>query len=151
LVYETAASMNGAERSLRLAIKNQGEQACSLSGIPAISLEDGSGAEIASVAVRQTGTTSLSGVVVPPVHEVASDPAREGQLLNVVLPGSGEASFEIGWSSGDSCPLVSRIAIGFAGMATASEPRPARFSIDHAMRVCDGEVRITSLLPGSSI
>jgi hypothetical protein len=154
-VYEAAATMNGEERSLRLAIKNNGEAACHLAGSPSISLEDQSGASIASIAIRQTGTLSLTGVVEPPMREVASTSASTAQSVDVVLPPSGEASFEIGWSSGDDCPVVSSIAIGIApamssGTNAEGLPKP-RFSINHSLKVCNGEVRVTSLLTGSSV
>src|SRR5271156_1254745 len=76
-VYEAAASMNGENgevRSVRLALKNIGANACRLSGYPAIELEDENGAAIASIAVRQTGSTSLSGAVVAPAVKTSSTP-----------------------------------------------------------------------------
>ena len=151
-VYEAAAAMNGAERSLRLAIKNNGESACHLAGSPSIILEDASGASIASIAIRQTGSSSLTGVVAPPVREVISSPP---QSVDVVLPPLGEASFEIGWSSSDDCPVVSSIAVSMAtGIASGpgtDGPSSPRFAINHPIKVCNGEVRVTSLLTGSSV
>lgn len=156
-VYEAAATMNGDERSLRLAVKNNGEAACHLAGSPSISLEDAGGASIASIAVRQTGASSLTGVIAPPMRDVASGSANPAQSVDVVLPPSGEASFEIGWSSGDECPVVSSISIGLApgleaGLQSGGNADGlTRFTISHSLKVCKGEVRVTSLLIGSSV
>lgn len=160
-VYEVAAATNGVERSLRLAIKNNGESACHLAGSPSISLEDASGASVASIAIRQTGASSLTGVVAPPMREVESSLASPAQMVNFVLPPSGEASFEIGWSSGDDCPVVSSIGVGIGvGIAPGTSsatgvPKPkfagSQFVINHSLKVCNGEVRVTSLLVGSSV
>jgi hypothetical protein len=151
-VYEAAASTNGAERTLRLAFKNQGEERCRLAGSPSIALEDENGAAIASIAVRQTGESSVAGVVAAPSSQAASaSPATPPQVVNIVLPPSGEASFEIRWSSGDECPLVSSIAISIGGSAPASRAAANNFAISRPLKVCNGEVRITSLLAGASV
>jgi hypothetical protein len=150
-VYEAAASTNGAERSLRLAFKNRGETACRLAGSPSIVLEDENGAAIASISVRQTGESSVSGVVAAPSSQTASASPGTPRAVDIVLSPSGEASFEIQWSSGDECPLVSSIAIGIGAPATASATSASGYSINRPLKVCNGEVQITSLLSGASV
>src|SRR5271165_918535 len=108
-VYEVAASMNGLTRSVRMALKNVGANGCRLSGYPAIELEDENGAAIASIAVRQTGAASLSGAVAAPVRDTSA-PAAASPVDIVLRPGS-EANFEIGWSSGEGCSVVSRFTV----------------------------------------
>jgi hypothetical protein len=154
-VYEAAAAMNGDERSLRLAIKNNGKAACHLAGSPSISLEDAIGSPVASLTIRQTGASSLAGAIAPPMRDVASISASPAQSVDVVLPPSGEASFEIRWSSGDDCQSVASIGIaldtGVAGAANADAAPKPMFAIHHSLKVCNGEVRVTSLLAGSSV
>lgn len=150
-VYEAAATIDGDQRGLRLAIKNHGEAACHLAGSPTISLEDASGVAIAGIAIRRTGVASLIGVVAPPMREALSPEVGPARSVDFVLPPSGEASFEIGWSSGDGCPEVSSIAVGVASASKAEGASAPRFAIHHPLRVCGGEVRVTSLLAGSSV
>lgn len=150
-VYESAATTNGEERGLRLAIRNNGEASCRLDGSPTISLLDESGAAIASIAVRQTGASSLTGVVGPPMREAASTSASPAQGVDFVLEPSGEASLEIGWSSGEDCPAVASIALGMAPSSDADGAPTPTFAINHSLKVCGGEVRVTSLLTGGSV
>jgi hypothetical protein len=150
-VYEAAASTSGAERTLRLAFKNRGAKTCRLAGSPAIVLEDEKGAAIANIAVRQTGESSVSGFVAAPSSQTASAAPAAPQTVDIVLSPSGEASFEIRWSSGDDCPLVSSIAIGIAAPSPDTPASAGSFAINRSLKVCNGEVRITSLLSGASV
>jgi len=142
-VYEVAASMNGDNRVLRLAIKNLSNTACTVSGRPAIELQDDEGRIIASVAVRQTGSASLTGTVTASL--VASETSSG---MAMVLAPSSAATFEIGWSGGDECPVVSRFTISMPGQQTGGDDEAvpaARFTIAHSLSVCGGEVRVTAL------
>lgn len=154
-VYEAAASMKGEARVVRLALKNNGATACRLSGYPAIALEDEHGVTIASIAVRQTGAASLSGTVAAPVREAAVESGAASAAVDVVLRPEGEASFEIGWLSGDACPLVSRFTVALpAARETASEVNPSlsgTFTINRALNVCNGEMQITALRAAGSV
>jgi len=149
-VYEAAASMNGDARSVRLALKNVGANACRLSGYPAITLEDEYGAAIASIAVRQTGAASLSGAVVAPVVKAsaASGAGATGPVDIVLRPGN-KANFEIGWSSGEGCPVVSRFTVALPESSpTAGEESATAsgsFTINRALNVCNGELQVTAL------
>jgi hypothetical protein len=141
--------MNGATRSLRLAFHNLGASACRLSGSPLIALEDDTGATFENIAVRQTGAADVLGVVAAPTAQKVT--STLAQSVDVVLRPSGEATFEIRWLSGDDCPLVSRIAIGIASPNEVKAMPANSFSISHPLRVCNGEVHISSLLAGSSV
>jgi len=148
--------MNGAERSLRLAFKNRGQAACRLNAAPSIALLDQDGTPMASITIKQTGESSLSGAVTGPVQGVAATSSsagnnNSGNNLDVVLRPSSEASLQIGWSSGEGCPLVSRFAIGIPDAGSADSNVPIVFTIEHPVTVCGGEVRVTSLLAGDSV
>ncbi len=143
-VYETAASMDGDARVVRLALKNRGESTCWISGFPAIKLEDEKGMVIANVAIHQTGRASLTGTVTAP-DQVAALPLK---AMHVVLRPAGEASFEIGWSSGDQCPLVSRFKVELPQTPNESGATSAlsgMFTINRALNVCGGELQVTAL------
>ncbi len=154
-VYEAAASTNGDARVVRLALKNNGAAACRLSGYPAIELQDEHGAAIASIAVRQTGAASLSGTVAAPVREAAAQSGAASAAVDVVLRPAGEASFEIGWSTGDGCPLVSHFTVALpAAQDAGSEGSPSlagTFTINRKLNVCNGEMEVTALRPAGSI
>jgi hypothetical protein len=139
-VYEAAASMNGDNRTLRLAFKNRGEAACSLSGYPAIELQDDRGVPVASIAVHQTGSASLSGTV-----GSSAQNAAETEPVMIVLRPSSEATFEIGWLSGDGCPVVSRFSIAMPRTVVSGSTFSGSFLISHPVNVCKGEVMVTSL------
>jgi hypothetical protein len=158
-VYEAAASMNGVARVVRLALKNNGASACSLSGYPAIELQDEHGVAIASIAVRQTGASSLSGTIAAPVREAAlaegGSAASEAGAVDVVLRPAGEASFEIGWSTGETCPVVSRFTVALPAArdaaSTASPSLAGTFTINRALNVCNGEMQVTALRAVGSV
>lgn len=158
-VYEAAASMNGESRVVRLALKNNGGSACSLSGYPAIELQDEHGVAIASIAVRQTGASSLSGTVAAPVREAAlaegGSAANEAGAVDVVLRPAGEASFEIGWSTGETCPVVSRFTVALPAArdtaSSASSSLAGTFTINRALNVCNGEMQVTALRAAGSV
>ena len=143
-VYEVGASMNGENRVIRLAFKNRSDVACSLSGYPGIELQDDKGLPIASIAVHQTGSASLSGTVTTSVENAATSPA-----VAIVLRPSGAATFEIGWSDGGNCPLVSRIMISMPGagfMRDSQNTLSGYFTKSHPLNVCGGEVRMSTLV-----
>jgi hypothetical protein len=143
-MYEAAASMNGDARVVTLAFKNRGSAVCRLSGYPSIELQDESGVGIAGIAIRQTSALSLSGTVVGRVED-----ASAGAPVDVVLRPSAEATFEIGWSSGDGCPLVSRFTVAVPGEAASGDNASTfsgSFTVNHPLNVCNGEVRVTALM-----
>jgi hypothetical protein len=154
-VYEAAASTNGDARVVRLALKNNGATPCRLSGYPVIELQDELGAAIASIAVRQTGAASLSGTVAAPVREAAAQSGAASAAVDVVLRPAGEASFEIGWSTGDGCPLVSHFTVGLPvarDAGSGGNPSLAgTFSINRALNVCNGEMQVTALRAAAAI
>jgi len=152
-VYEAAASMNGQTRTVRLALKNIGANSCRLNGYPAIELEDENGAAIANIAVRQTGAASLSGAVVAPVVKTSSGTAASS-AVDIVLRAGSQASFEIGWSSGEGCPLVSRFTVALPETPASGEESAApsgSFTINRALNVCNGEMQVTALRAGGAV
>lgn len=158
-VYEAAAATNGQSRSLTLAIKNRGASSCRLTGRPEIALLDQTGAPVAGIAVQQMSELQVSGSVVPPTAPSARVPAAQvssgaspqpaSQEIDIVLLPSGEANFEIGWSSGDACPLVSRFSVSLSqpgGEAGKGDTNlRGSFSINHALNVCNSAVQVTFL------
>ena len=148
-VYETAASMNGESRVVRLAIKNSGKSVCRLSGYPAIELQGEDGAPVAGIAIRQTGAASLIGTVVTPIRE-----ASQSSAVKIVLRPGAEANFEVGWSTGEGCPLVSKFEVGLprepAATPEVSAAGSGVFTISHALSVCGGELQVTALRAGGA-
>jgi hypothetical protein len=49
-----------------------------------------------------------------------------------------EAWFEVGWTTGPGCPVVSRISVSAPGASQS-------FTVNHPLTVCDGRVQITTL------
>jgi hypothetical protein len=141
-VYETAAVVNGNRRILTIAFENRGATACSISGYPEVQLQDEDGNALANIAIRQTSTLTLAGTV------VASTEGRAPSPVVIVLRPSGEATFQVGWSSGEGCPVVSRLTVAVPDHAKSTEatkPAVESLSIDRPLTVCDGEVRVTAL------
>jgi hypothetical protein len=140
--------MNGDDRTVRLAFKNRGATACRLSGYPAIELQDDRGNPIASIKVRRTGTASFTGSVAPPLKSTT-----ENQPVDIVLRPGAEASFDIGWTSGDNCPLVSKFTVAAPGIgsATTAATFAGSFAINHPLNVCNGELRISPLAGSGTV
>ena len=139
-VTEIAAAVNGKYRAVKLAFDNQGLTACRLGGYPSISLLEQDGTPVASVVVDRVTGSSLSAQLAPP-----SAPQNTAQTENggksgaqVLLEPKGEAWFQIGWSTGDGCPVVSRISVSAPGTSES-------FTVSHPLTICDGRVQITTL------
>ena len=143
-VYEVAAQMDGDSRIVKLAFVNRGETACALAGFPSIALFDDAGRRVAGIAIQQTGSMSFSGRV-----EASASPTQAP--LKVLLAPRGEAYFQIGWSTGDQCPTVSRFSVKAPGAVDlpAGETDDS-FTIDRPLTVCGGQMRITEVVPAQS-
>ncbi|AXC10383.1 hypothetical protein ACPOL_1032 [Acidisarcina polymorpha] len=155
-VYESAARMNDDQRIVILAVKNTGTTACRIEGYPTIGLVDESGASIAQIVVRQTGESSLSATISAPTQDAAAKKVP----VDVVLPPAAQGTFEIGWSSGEQCPLASRIVISMPqiptpGDGTASADLPPNvsgvFTINHPINVCHGEIQVSALTASAAV
>ena len=157
-IYETAASMDGNARTLTLALKNRGTAVCRISGQPTITLEDEAGVAIGGIALSRASLSGSSGAAVS-VETASSGPAGAAPVVDVRLPPDGEASFKIGWTSGEGCPVVSRLRIRpsaeeVVSAGGASGERNSEGSgfitVNRPLRVCDGRVVITALRVGGA-
>jgi hypothetical protein len=152
-IYEAAASMNGPTRILTLAIKNRGTVSCRLSGYPAIELHDEVGAAVATIAVHQTGALELSGTVASAAKEVSTTAEESSPKVNLILRPSTEATFQLGWTSGNECPAVSSFTVALvpAPSDLALSVLTGSFTINHSLNVCNEEIRVTSLTTGGMV
>jgi len=133
-VTEIAAAVNGNYRAVKLAFDNEGIVPCRLGGYPTISLLDKTGTPVANLVVDRTTTSSLSARLAQgPAEAAASKPAAQ-----ITIAPKGEAWFQVGWSTGQDCPVVSRISVSAPG---ATET----FTVNHPLTVCEGRVQITTL------
>jgi hypothetical protein len=150
--------MDGNARTLTLALKNRGTAVCRISGHPTITPEDQAGVAIGGIAIGEANLSGSSGAAVH-VETASSSPAAGAPVVDVRLPPDGEASFNIGWTSGEGCPVVSRLRIrpsaeevvstGGASGERNSEG-PGFITVNHPLRVCDGRVVITALRVGGA-
>jgi Protein of unknown function (DUF4232) len=135
-VTEIAAAVNGNYRAVKLAFDNEGLVPCHIGGYPAISLLDNSGTPVASLIVdRVTASTLNAQLAEGPARTAASKPDAQ-----ITIAPKGEAWFQVGWSTGQGCPIVSRIDISAPGSTES-------FAVNHPMAVCEGHVQITTLQP----
>jgi hypothetical protein len=133
-VTEIAAAVNGNYRAVKLAFDNQGLAPCRIGGYPTISLLDKTGTPVAKLVVDRVTTSSLTARLSQgPVPAAESKPDAQ-----ITIAPKGEAWFQVGWSTGQDCPVVSRISVAAPG-ATES------FTVNHPLTVCDGRVQITTL------
>jgi hypothetical protein len=105
-----------------------------LGGYPTISLLDQNGTPVASVVVdRVTASTLSAKLRQGPLPAATTPPEAE-----VTLQPQGEAWFQLGWATGDGCPVVSRITVSAPGSSQT-------FAVNHPLTVCEGHVQITTL------
>lgn len=133
---EIAASVNGDYHAVKLAFYNQGLAPCRISGFPTVSLLDKNGDPVSSIKVeRVTESTVRAKLAQGPVQSASVTP--QPRLL--IAP-RGEVWFQMGWTTGEGCPQISRIAISAPGSSDT-------FTINHPLAVCDGRIEITALYP----
>ncbi|HYK37419.1 DUF4232 domain-containing protein [Alloacidobacterium sp.] len=133
-VTEIAAAVNGNFRAIKLAFDNEGLAPCRISGYPAISLLDKTGTPVANLVVDRVSASSISARLSQgPMQATAAKPDTQ-----ITIDPKGEAWFQVGWSTGDGCPVVARINVTAPG-ATES------FTVNHPLTVCEGRVQITAL------
>jgi hypothetical protein len=144
-VTEIAAAVNGNYRAVKLAFNNVGETPCRLGGYPSISLLDQNGAPVASVVVDRVTMSTLSArLTQEPVQATATQPDAQ-----VTLAPKGEAWFQLGWATGDGCPVVSRISVSIPD--SAGPGSTGTFTVNHPLTVCEGRVQITTLHSGQAV
>ncbi|HVW76991.1 MAG TPA: DUF4232 domain-containing protein [Alloacidobacterium sp.] len=135
-VTEIAAAVNGKYRAVKLAFDNDGLAPCRIGGYPTVALLDQTGTPVAHLAVDRVTDSALSAQLsrgaVPAAATVAKPDAQ------ITIAPRGEAWFEVGWSTGEGCPVVSRISV--------SAPESSEsFTVNHPLTVCEGRVQITTL------
>lgn len=133
-VTEIAAAVNGNYRAIKLAFDNEGLASCRIGGYPAISLLDTTGTPIANLAVDRVSASSISA-------RLAQGPAQASAVkpsAQITIAPKGEAWFQVGWSTGEGCPVVARINVTAPGSTE-------NFAVNHPLAVCDGHVQLTTL------
>lgn len=113
-------------------VQNVGGQACSLTGYPAIVLQDRQGRDLTGIRAEQTPGSYF----------------RQGQTPGAVrLEPQAKAFFDIAWnvvpneSEGQrSCPSVTRIRVTAPGDTSP-------FSLDQALSPCSGRIRVSPFRP----
>ena len=133
-ITEIAAAVNGNYRAIKLAFHNHSEAACQLGGYPDISLLDKRGTPVASVTVDRVTMSTLSAQLRQEPAQAASDQSA----ASVTLAPNGEAWFQLGWSTGEGCPVVSRVSVSAPGSSET-------FTVTHPLTVCQGRVQITTV------
>jgi hypothetical protein len=133
-VTEIAAAVNGKYRAVKLAFNNQGSEPCKLGGYPSISLLDQNNTPVASIVVDRVTASTLSAQLAQGDVQPVATPSN----AEVMLAPKGEAWFQVGWSTGDDCPVVSRIDVSAPGSTQT-------FSVNHPLTVCEGRVQITTI------
>ncbi len=134
-VTEIAAAVNGNYRAIKLAFDNEGISPCRIGGYPSISLLDQSGTPVANLVVDRVTTSSLRARLAEGPVPAAAIAKPDAQIT---IDPKGEAWFQVGWSTGPDCPIVSRIHVSAPGSSES-------FTVDHPLTVCEGHVQITTL------
>ncbi len=133
-VTEIAAAVNENYRAVKLAFDNEGLAPCYLGGYPSISLLDKTGTPVANLVIDRVTTSSLSARLSQgQVQTTAAKPDAQ-----VTIAPKGEAWFQVGWTTGQDCPVVSRISVTAPGSTES-------FTVNHPLSVCEGHVQITTL------
>jgi hypothetical protein len=133
-VTEIAAAVNGDYRAVKIAFDNNGLAPCRLGGYPSISLLDKSGTPVTNLVVDRVTTSSICAKLAD--SSVQSTAAK--QEAQIVITPKDEAWFQIGWSTGQDCPVVSRINVSAPGSTES-------FTVNHPLTVCEGRIQITTL------
>jgi Protein of unknown function (DUF4232) len=133
-VTEIAAAVNGNYRAVKLAFANEGLVPCRIGGYPSITLLDKTGTPVTNLVVDRVTTSTLQARLSDgPVQTAAAKPDAQ-----ITIAPKGEAWFQVGWSTGPECPVVSRISVNAPGSSES-------FSVNHPLTICEGRVQITTL------
>jgi hypothetical protein len=148
-LFESGARVDGERRSVRLNLVNHAKAACRLSGYPAISLLRLDGSLIGNVTIQKVTATTLEAALHPgaPVDGKNGliETAEESQPSpEVLLAPAGEATFEVGWTSGAACDQVGSIAVAAPGTLQS-------FMVKHQLNVCEGKILVTALSDGTEL
>lgn len=143
-LFESGAHVDGDRRSVRLNLVNHTTRACRLSGYPSISLLRQDGSLIGSVAIEKVTATTLEAALKPKPPKGALEDAAARPSPYVLLAPSGEATFEVGWTSGAHCDQVGAIAVAAPGTLQS-------FTVHHAFKLCEGRILITAVSDGAQL
>ncbi len=140
-VFESGSQVNGDRRAVRLTLVNHGSSPCRLGGYPSISLLHKDGTLVGSITIdKMSGGTLTANLTAAPAGESEVGPSPQ-----VLLGASGgEASFNIGWQTGEQCDEVAQIAIAAPGTTSS-------FSINHPINVCAGRIQVTAMNSGTPL
>lgn len=132
--YESGSQLNGDRRAVRLSLVNHGSAACRLGGYPSISLLRRDGTLVGNITIEKiTGGTLHAELSTP---DQAASPAPSPQVL--LDAKGGEASFNVGWTTGRDCDEVAQIVVAAPGSTQS-------FSINHPINVCAGRIQVTAV------
>lgn len=132
-VEEIAGDANGAFRSAKLAFMNRGAVPCRLGGYPGVALVDADGALIGSLSLEKISPA----VVVAELGRKGTVDAGASAPSVTLMP-QAVAAFQVVWTSGPTCPSVSRILVTAPGTERA-------FSVSQPMRICTGRIQVTAV------
>jgi hypothetical protein len=136
---EVAAEMKADTHLVKFAFVNQGSVTCRIGGYPSIDLLDQQGQPVASLAVEQTGRSTLAAqTTAAQTTAPAADPQTSEGTPQIVLQPRGEAYFGVEWTSGDNCPDVAKAVMTAPGTSQA-------FTVSRPLKVCSGQVHVTAL------
>jgi len=137
-ISEVAANLEGNHRSATLGFVNRSDAPCKIGGYPEIRLLDTNNQVVANVAIEKVSATSLVAGVAPNTVAAASTTSATAQVL---LAPRSEADFQIGWTTGDSCPEIAQILVAAPGTHHT-------FVLHRRIAICAGPIQITALQPG---
>jgi hypothetical protein len=124
---EIAADTNGIFRSVKLAFMNRGPVPCRLGGYPAVALLNSDGERIGNITTQRVSSTEVLAEFGKQVPAGAKVPAA------VTLMPHAVAAFQLVWTTGSECSLVSRIQVTAPGSQRT-------FGITQPMKICTGQI-----------
>ncbi len=143
-LFESGAHVDGERRSIRLNLVNHAQEPCRLSGYPAISLLRKDGSLIGSIAVEKITATTLDAAFHPRGDATVTQVSASQPPAYVLLAPSGEAAFEIGWTSRPDCDQVGAIAVAAPGTLQS-------FTVNHTLSICEGRILVTAINDGTQL
>jgi hypothetical protein len=137
-VSEVAANLEDNHRSATLGFVNLSDAPCKIGGYPEIKLLDKHNQTVANVDIEKVSATSLvAGVASGAVPAASTTPTT----AEVLLAPRSEADFQIGWTTGESCPEIAQILVAAPGTHHT-------FVLHRRIAICAGPIQITALQPG---
>jgi hypothetical protein len=141
-LFESGASVDGEIRSVRLSLVNHTQRPCRLSGYPTVSLLRSDQSVIGSIVIQKVTATTIEAALHTSLPSGAAEPKLPPH--NVLLAPSGEATFEVGWTSRPTCEQVASIAVAAPGTIQS-------FPVHHSLTVCEGRILLTAVTGGSHV